>query len=509
MEILLFLLVALVYPSGSKVSSDQLEFLVEDGPLEVATSIRAERLSLEYALNLDEETRATTYAKIKALTDEWSTLEIFKNADLKGEFFEKLDEGKEDFAISGSNLKHAATFLSTEKLENKSTCVFHAPVLSKSAFISVPDMFGTEFNRIKTFTVESFQTKPEHYTAMYSFIDSFNSIAYSWRDITEQQISEMDILRSGNFPESLKGHIESLVCLQSVKNEYVKVKTCDSGSNNFICEAEFRFPNKSDVYTEMKVLNYNGVQLYGTNEAFRYVKDFQTQKIVLLNCSQFEYINERIPLCTRVEGKDQCLSGILHKEIDKVLAECQFEFHEPIISERIFDESILVQKNTAQVSENGRLIFRNPPIQIYSNYEVIVNNANEELVYRPSVTFEKQQVLTTRLSSKQIQAMYDKANWDHFLKNFHWSDYAEYSALGLQIIFIPLAICGACLGCKNHGKSKEEKRAKKDYVQDLKRRHEENETLIKMPMSRIIAIPQKSRTDQKAKQIAGLKATYL
>jgi hypothetical protein len=480
--LLLFLvaLSGLITASEAKVSSEVLDFLVENGPILVATSIRAERVSLSYNLNLDETTRATVFAKIKIIDDTWEKMSWMDNADLKEEFTGKLHMGKNDFATSGANLKHLASYLTNEIVSNKSTCVFEGSVLQKDDFESASAILEKNFDRIKTLTAASFATNPDQYTLVYGFIESFNSIANAWCDLTNTMVTEIDTLRGSAFPESLKGHLETLQCLNSAKDEVATVKYCNSGLNNVVCELEYRYPNKSVSYTKMATVNYEGVELKGKSENFIYAKDPQTQKLVLLNCSQTEIVSKNVPLCEKVTTMDACLSQLLHHDIDGSIKNCKFTFAEPKISERLNDESILISRAGSQVSENGRLIFRPAPIQIYSNYEVVVSNGEDEILYQPTVSFDKQQTLTTKLTAKQIQSVIEKANWDEYLDNMQLSDYLEYVAIGLQIVFIPLALCGACLGCKNRNIRKIDRRVLKEHKKDLKRRHSENQALLSM-----------------------------
>jgi hypothetical protein len=91
---------------------------------------------------------------------------------------------------------------------------------------------------------------------------------------------------------------------------------------------------------------------------------------------------------------------------------------------------------------------------IYSNYEVIVSINENEILYLPTVKFESQAIYATKQTQAENSAMWKKAAWDVYIKGLHWSDWLEYAALGLQGIFIPLALCGCCLSCRNHGYSK-------------------------------------------------------
>jgi hypothetical protein len=243
----------------------------------------------------------------------------------------------------------------------------------------------------------------------------------------------------------------------------------------------------------MKPINYNGVELAGSTENLIYARDGQTQKIVLLNCSHNEYVNEKVPLCSKIENVEKCLTKLLHREFSEAISNCEFTFLEPQISERLHDESILISKSSAQISENGRLIFKPPPMIIYSNYEVIVSINEDEILYPPTIKFESQAIYTTKLTPSEISAMWNKAAWDVYVKGFHWSDWLEYAALGLQGIFIPLALCGCCLSCRNRGYSKLDRQMEKKQDADLKRRFEENRTLLNLPASRIIAVPQQPK----------------
>jgi hypothetical protein len=411
-----------------------------------------------------------------------------ESQSLKKEFFEKLESGIEDFAAAGANLNHAKSFLSGNVVSNASKCVFEGNVLSKKTIVAEPEFLKSEFDRIgKTWVENDFTTDPSKYTTLYTFIETFNSIAHNWREISDQMINEIDILKSGSFPETLKGHFETQPCLQISSHEMVEIRNCASGKNNFICELEFRYPNATTQYVKMKILNYGGVQLAGESENLIYAKDPQTQRLVLLNCSHREYVNEKIPLCSRMENVDTCLTKILHRDYADAIKNCEFTFAEPEFSERLFDESILVSKQTAQVSENNRLIFKTPPLIIYSNYEVLITVNDDEILYPPTVSFENQAILTTKLSASEIAAMWGKAAWDVYIKGFKWEDYLDFIAIGLQAVFIPVALCGCCLSCRGRNSSKADRVMKRKMEARMKRRFEENRALLNNPPGRIIA----------------------
>jgi hypothetical protein len=94
-----------------KVSTDTLRLVYANGPLEVAVSIRSERVSLNYALDINETSKSLAFATLKIISDEWKKLKYLENVSLKQEFKQKLFTGLTDFAIAGGNLKHAKIYL--------------------------------------------------------------------------------------------------------------------------------------------------------------------------------------------------------------------------------------------------------------------------------------------------------------------------------------------------------------------------------------------------------------
>jgi ribosomal protein L28 len=154
-----------------KVSTDTLRLVYANGPLEVAVSIRSERVSLNYALDINETSKSLAFATLKIISDEWKKLKYLENVSLKQEFEQKLSTGLTNFAIAGGNLKHAKRYLMDQTVKGKSECVFEANVLSKDLIISEPEFLKAEFNHIgKTWTAADLQSDPAKYTSLYSFI---------------------------------------------------------------------------------------------------------------------------------------------------------------------------------------------------------------------------------------------------------------------------------------------------------------------------------------------------
>jgi hypothetical protein len=50
--------------------------------------------------------------------------------------------------------------------------------------------------------------------------------------------------------------------------------------------------------------------------------------------------------------------------------------------------------------------------------------------------------------------MWGKAAWDVYIKGFKWEDYLDFIAIGLQAVFILVALCGCCLSCRGCTSSK-------------------------------------------------------
>jgi hypothetical protein len=311
-----------------------------------------------------------------------------------------------------------------------------------------------------------------------------------WRESFSQTVTEFDMMNGGHFPQSLLGQIELAPCLATSRNEIIKMKGCSAGKDRLICEVEFNYANQTANYTEMIPVNYEGLELEGPDKGYIYAKDVVSQNLVLLNCSLPEYVNPSTPLCLKVEGEEKCLKGLLLNDLDFTVDNCKFRLASQSIAKRLPDNGILVMRSDAQVSDNGRIIFKPAPFIIYSNSEVAVSVGEDEIVFPNRVQFKNPRIITSKIAKTLIASLKSKAFWADFWTKFIPDNYLVYIVLGLQFLFfLPLSCCGIFCGKGRKNKGKPDmKMVKRVEKAAKKRNYNENRALLAGPVTMPIIV---------------------
>jgi hypothetical protein len=203
-----------------------------------------------------------------------------------------------------------------------------------------------------------------------------------------------------------------------------------------------------------------------------------------------DYVNPSTPLCLKVEGEEKCLKGLLLNDLDFTVDNCKFRLASQSIAKRLPDNRILVMRSDAQVSDNGRIIFKPAPFIIYSNSEVAVSVGEDEIVFPNRVQFKNLRIITSKIAKTLIASLKSKAFWADFWSKFIPDDYLVYIVLSLQFLFfLPLTCCGIFCGKGRKNKGKPDmKMVKREERAAKKRNYNENRALLAGPVTMPIIV---------------------
>ena len=110
------------------------------------------------------------------------------------------------------------------------------------------------------------------------------------------------------------------------------------------CELEVSIPENTVEYCLFQILNYHGAQLRGPTGREIFVRNPDTQEVVLLLCNTDSVtVHPEIPTCKQVEEQKTCLTNLLRHEIDDAIKNCKFEYKIVDIVTRLVTEEILIQ----------------------------------------------------------------------------------------------------------------------------------------------------------------------
>ena len=478
------LLVTTTPSTGTQVTST-LELLYENGNQVTSKHQVQKRVSIVYQVESDTVI-AENFAKVKSVQKLWSELKVFSTeSSLKNDLFSLLTVGSEYFSKAGSCLKHLVSFASDSDSVPGTNCNFTGRALNGNTMREDSNALVSMIGKIDdTWTLEAVLADVAKINFLYSLANMYNSIGYDWHDIASATVSEYDQLRKLSFPDSLHGHLETAACLEPVAFESIVVLSCGSNKKQLFCELEVSVPENKVVYGLFQVLNYYGAQLRGPTGKEIFVRNPDTQEVVLLLCNTDSItVHPEIPICKQIEEQKTCLTNLLRHEVDDAIKNCKFEYKLVDIVTRLETEEILVQgDDTVHVAEGAKVIFQPLPLIIGSSEKVTITVSGTEEYDYFGTGSKSQGVKISKLTKTQINMLLLKATWDDMIRDFNIHDYVEYLALGLQLLFAPLTIVGIVLACRARRVSE---KSRKKIEKDTKRcNYKENRNLLKGRNSR-------------------------
>jgi hypothetical protein len=353
-----------------------LYFLVDTGAkIELQTSVKSAKISILYPLNATEMQLSEALTGIRLLKRDFEEIAYLKGTALAKRFAVSMDLFKKSFQM----IKHAYLYATKPDPKNpppvlspESDCVFVADMI-QSFDLDFVEYLKENFKLIgKDWSLEQLKTDYSKYTTITNFIGLIESGASDWLDMVGSAVNEMDSMRAGAFPLSLKGKIERASCLDKINYETVILNGCDSGRTEYICEVEYRFPTLTVSYHKLETVNYGGIELVGKYAGIQYVREVDNSGLHKYNCGSKENLNRDVPVCKLVV-EPKCTDALLANEVSTAVQKCSFDYAETE-DIKVLEKTILAENAYSKVSEDGTKIFPAPtfPCAIYSNKKITV-----------------------------------------------------------------------------------------------------------------------------------------
>ena len=461
-------------------------FLAEKSSLFVETQLKGIRLSLHATTEIS---LLDAKAKIQTLEDMvivYKALPIFaEGSSLKTKFANALEPGS-------NNLKQLAKLYTqlysltdpTGKAKTKSSCVFEYSMLDKSALVEgVKYLQGKSMELSGVATETAIKADAAKMAALANFVTAFNSICADWVHQITNVIGELDTLQSLEFPDSLKGKIEMSSCLTGNGHEFEEIKVISTHSikEGFIAELDIGIPTVFKEMVHLVPIAYGGIGLKGESDKTYFAREINSTTVKLLSCSSdLTWVNENAPLCSELELPTLCKEGLMMDNINNIIKGCKLTYLNPPNAIRLQDEGLLIQGENFTLKEGGKDVYEPSPYIVYTDKEVVVKGLTFEITFPPLTTAAKSKgILKSRLSQLQILNLQTKVFWDHLYSTFDIHEHIDWIAIFAEIIILPIALCGLCLGLRkrvNHIN----KRRKRTAVNRRRNNHQESRALFEM-----------------------------
>ena len=312
------------------------------------------------------------------------------------------------------------------------------------------------------------------------FISSFNSIGASWYTQIQTIVAEMDILDGLEFPQSMKGRLETLSCLAGQGHEFETVTVISStpGKKGLSIELDVGYPTALREMIRLMPIPYSGVGIKGETENMIFAREVGSTIVKLYNCSSdLIYVNDKAPTCSELPFPEGCKNGLIVNDMEKATKKCPFTYITAPMAVRLLDDSILVLGDGLTVTVGTKTIYQAPPFAIHSNSEVKIGNKVQELIFPALVTAAAEKIISTGLTSGQIIDMKKVAYWDSLYNSFDFGFYLSGLSLGIEGLLVPLVLISICIGVRN--KVAQRKSLKKLTKEARKRNQRESRALLR------------------------------
>ena len=462
---------------------NSLTFLAEKSALHIETKGKGLRVSVKAKIDITLLKVRTNFQTLEDMGGFFKALPYLKEGStLKTKFGNALEPGLNHLKSSEKLYTHLFSFTEAS-IEDvpKSSCIFEFNMIDSSTLIE-----GVKFLEARSLELSGIEAEnalkadKDKMESFMSFITAFNSICADWHNQMATIIGELDTLDGLQFPESLKGKLETATCLTGNGHEFEQITVLSTTpiKNGFLAELDVGIPTSVKTMIHLTPIHYDGVRLMGESDKIYFAKEKNTTVIKLLNCTNnLIWINDRTPTCQEIPLPTICQEGLMLDHINKILTSRPFTHSTPQIAIRLMDEGILIQGNDLTVTEDGQAIMDDTPYIIYSDKTIILRSKSHEMVFPSQTSTASTTIVKSRLTASDILSMKNNAYWDDFKASFNIYDYVEWLAIGIELILAPMAMYGMCLGLKNRvtqGKMQLQAQAKR-----RKRNQKETKALLK------------------------------
>ena len=429
-----------------------LGFNLEARQVTLAQSLENDRVTMSFRSNLTLVGLNELTGTVTKIFNSWAQLPLFLDPEIADKFKLSLTEGKRLF--DKGHVCYTQTLLYTSaktKSPLASNCKFTIENISDLELRTISKHLVTvAASVVPTWDVTSYKadTTLSMRKALTDLVTIFNTQAQDYCNQGCSLLSSLDLLAQAEFPEALKGQLESATCIPNTVAEKISVTSCISGNGEMVCELEVGVPLKMVKTTEFILLNYFGFQLDFDKDT-KLVRDETTGSLKIADCEKkVTWSSDTVPLCRFIDIPENCKTSLETEAIDDILTNCLFKQSTPLSVIRLHDEGLLIQNPLAKVREDSKALYHSSPFVIYTNNLVTVNINGEELTFPPLVPIKYSQILTSKLDKAQLERLKTLIVGPETGRTQLWATtLMDYVLLALQAVFGPMAMGGLIFTC--------------------------------------------------------------
>ena len=456
---------------GAQSGSSTIGLTVEDAEFSVAKATEEIRASLVFTMPITQTKILETFAILTTIATEWKNSSCFEGTSpLKDQLFNALEPGREMLEILKAKYLRFYMYLQTSTAEPVSTCIFETKMFNDLIITEEPkQLVSMRTGIILTGTAAEIWGRKETVRAAAEFSMAYNAVIAALGSELDESLSNLNLLSELEFPQNLRGNLETLSCLSNTGTDFEKIKVlnCKKATEKFICEITVFEPETITTYIKLIPVIYDDVRLWVPSNSFL-VKDGSNNKINLLDCDDEQ---AKLPICVISSKMASCTKFLEQHDLESSIQACSFEYCIGDFAIRLGNEAILVHGQHLSTLDGTVAVIQRPPLLIFSNNEIKISSLEEERSFKPALTVVNPRIETTKLTGPQITAIKIKAYWAQLWDYIMTSEMMSYLNPGLEFLFGPLTIVGLILSCRKRSGGKKiqkkvmKKRSRKENYQ--------------------------------------------
>jgi hypothetical protein len=399
----------------------------------------------ELILEVKLDITATTLSKFATTGITLSTSMVAFNAKLTGDttgkgakrlMLKSMDYVTRISEIGEALLKYLT---STAQPSTNPDCFLSYSLISNADLTSVDTLITKEWNQISdTWTMADISADSKKLNTLNSvliIIESELRDVYSKMLIT---LNTIDSLYAGIYPPNLYGMYYGLTCLGVIKNEEIYSQSCVSYTKSVRCSIEIWQPSTVQQLPTFVPISYNGIQLVGPNNEEKFVKSPLGSHYQVLHCQKSTKHSHSVCQLNRLE--QNCETGLVHRDLLKIVKHCKFNKVKPASSVRLADNSILIMDKTAKVKVQSTLgenqVMTNVPYRIQNAKETTIESDGLTVKYTGTSSTGTVSITNSTVPLHILETLFERIQFADYYENLMMASIFDYSLLGLQAVIV-------------------------------------------------------------------------
>lgn len=424
---------------------EKFSFLVEGEKFKAANTVRYEQIDILLGIDFEELRWREMLTELNQIITAYPLLPFFKaDETLIEKYVGPCLIGQEKYNKFTINMRECFKYKDESTPDTQISTCNKTPINIKKEEIErdIQNIRRRYGDIDGNWTPSDIRTSGKAQSALFEFCSYFNDFSLVYEGITDEMLAAMDLLTDNTYPEIMFGEITK-DCNNTVKGhgEKYDVVKCRGTNKGLRCQIMITQSINLKEYTRLIPVHYHNIRITGDKDKNTLAITPEIGDFVYLDCE--EKASGDYSLCSEEKIPGHCKEKLIKGEITGIIDNCNFTEEMPQPGIIIPHGGILIQGDDLIISNNRTNIRKPPPLIVYSPETITIRTRDEDYVFPPSIYVEKQVIVESRLSEKDIEYLLSVYKWDKIMENQDYGDYIDYLLIILEIIIFPIAL-GSC-----------------------------------------------------------------